>query len=611
MSALTQAATKSSIPNLEAGLKNADVLEVYNPFSISTAIGLQLQTFFTSKDWKQSINLFDHEGFWKDQIGFHWEFKTVQGHTNLLNFLNQNKERVSSMHNFSIEKDTAQFTKGVGNDQLIISFFTFQTDVGRGRGVLRLRQSKDRSWKIFALYTTLEEIKDHPALEGQNRAQGVEHGQHIGRTSWKARRREQIEYMQHSPDVLIVGAGQAGLCASARLKHLGVDALMIDTNSRIGDNWRKRYEFLVLHDPVWYDHLPYIPFPASHPVYTPKDKLADWFEMYASALELNHWMETNIVPNGVSWQEFSKSWKVVLNRGGKEERVLYPKHIIMATGHSGEPNIPTIPGSDHFRGTVVHSSQHTTGGAFKGKKAVVVGCCNSGHDIAQDFYEQGADVTIVQRSSTYVMSSDSINDILFKGLYCEGGPKTEDADLLFKSTPNAVHHEMHKEVTAQIADYDRELLSGLKKAGFNVDMGYDGSGFLMKYYRRGGGYYLDVGASQLIIDGKIKMKQGRQIDHLETDGLVFDDGSKLTADIIVLATGYLNMKSTATKIFGSRVSDRLKEAWGLDEDNELNAMYRPSGHPHFWYMGGNLAHCRSYSLPLALQIKANLLGIYE
>ncbi|EPQ28636.1 uncharacterized protein PFL1_03939 [Pseudozyma flocculosa PF-1] len=618
MAALAQTPQSSTtaLPALDGALKdgpsNAAVAS-QDPLRIVTTVATQLESALSTGDFDAAVQLFDDEGYWKDQIALHWDFKTVQGHAKIGSFLGDNGARARTLNNIQVEKPSAQFTAGIKGEQLVMAFFTFDTDVGKGRGVFRLRKSKNGSWRIFALYTTLQEIRGHEPKLGERRALGVEHGQHVGRKSWKDRRAEEKEYIDRSPEVLIVGAGQAGLSASARLKHLGVDALMIDANKRVGDNWRKRYDFLVLHDPIWYDHLPLLKFPPSHPVYTPKDKLADWFEFYASTLELNHWMETTIVKDSVAYDEAKKQWTVTVRRNtpdGVQERTLHPDHIIMATGHSGEPNMPAFKGADDFKGRLVHSSQHGSGAEFKGKKAIVIGCCNSGHDIAQDFYEQGADVTIVQRSSTYVMSSDSITEILFKGLYCEDGPPTEDADLMFVSTPNPVHQELHKEITAKIADFDKDLLSGLSNAGFKLDMGFDGSGFLMKYYRRGGGYYLDVGASKLIMDGKIKIKQGQEIDHLEPDGVVFADGHKLEADVIVCATGYQNMRTTARKIFGDKVADRLKLAWGLDDDEELSAMYRFSGHPRFYYMGGNLAHCRSYSLPLALQIQAQQLGMY-
>lgn len=380
-------------------------------------------------------------------------------------------------------------------------------------------------------------------------------------------------------------------------------------------NVTNRYHQLVLHDPVWYDHLPYVPFPSHWPIFTPKDKLAEWFEAYAKLLELNVWTQTNL--ESASWDGSKRQWTVNLERkkadGTTEKRTLHPRHVIQATGHSGEMSFPQIKGIEDFKGDrLCHSSQFKGANSdSKGKKAIVVGCCNSGHDIAQDFYEHGYDVTIVQRSSTYIMSSKAGIDVLLGGLYEEGSPDTEDADLIFMSIPNAMLKRMHMDATKEIARRDADLLAGLEKAGFKVDNGPDDAGFFMKYFQRGGGYYIDVGASQLIIDGKIKVKQGQEIAEVKPHGLLFADGSELEADEIVFATGYENMRGTARKIFGDKVADRIKDVWGFDEEGELRTMWRRSGHENFWLFGGNLALCRYFSRMLALQIKAIEEGIMK
>ena len=376
-----------------------------------------------------------------------------------------------------------------------------------------------------------------------------------------------------------------------------------------------RYHQLVLHDPVYYDHLPYIPFPSHWPVFTPKDKLAEWFESYAKLLELNVWTHTNL--KAAKWDGSKRQWTVELERkkmdGTTENRILHPRHIVQATGHSGEMSFPKIKGIDEFKGDrLCHSSQFKGANEnSQGKKAIVVGCCNSGHDIAQDFYEHGYQVTIVQRSSTYVMSSKAGLDVLLEGLYEEGGPETEDADLIFMSFPNAMLKRMHMDATKEIAKRDEKLLVGLEKAGFKLDSGPDDAGFFMKYFQRGGGYYIDVGCSQLIIDGKIKVKQGQEITEVKPHVLAFADSTELEADEIVFATGYENMRGTARKIFGDEIADSVKDVWGFDEEGELRTMWRRTGHPGFWFFGGNLALCRYFSRMLALQIKAMEEGIMK
>ncbi|KAF7947400.1 hypothetical protein EAE96_008488 [Botrytis aclada] len=393
---------------------------------------------------------------------------------------------------------------------------------------------------------------------------------------------------------------------------LGVTSLMVDREERIGDNWRTRYHQLVLHDPVWFDHLPYLPFPENWPVFAPKDKLGDWFEAYVSLLELNAWTQTTIT--NTSWSDQTKQWTVTLERtrnGQKETRIVHPKHIIQATGASGEPYFPShIKGIDTFKGRVVHSSKFpgATESRGKNKKAIVVGCCNSGHNIAQDLYEHGYEVTIVQRSTTYVISSETSADAQ-ANLYGENGIPTFDADMVFHSMPHPVLMKLNVQGTKQVGKIDEKLLQGLEKAGFKLDKGPDDSGLWIKYLQRGGGYYMDVGCSQLIIDGKIKVKQGQEITGIRENGMEFADGSLIEADEIVFATGYLNMRAQCRKIFGDEVADRVKDVWGFDEEGEVRTIWRKTGHEGFWFMGGNLALCRWQSKMLALLIKGLVEGI--
>ena len=239
-----------------------------------------------------------------------------------------------------------------------------------------------------------------------------------------------------------------------------------------------------------------------------------------------------------------------------------------------------------------------------GKKAVVIGTGTSGHDIAHDFYEYGAHTTLIQRSSTYVLNSTTFTRMIFAGTYQEGGPPTEDADLISASTPNLLAGELSRDVTARIAEADKDLLVGLEAAGFKLNCGVNGGGISSLYLHRGGGYYINVGASELIAEGKIALKQGAEITRFTLGGIEFADGTVLEADIVVLATGYQNMRESARRILGDEVVDRVRSVWGLDDEGELCTIWRDSGFPHFWFMGGNLQQCRYFSKFLALQIKA-------
>jgi cation diffusion facilitator CzcD-associated flavoprotein CzcO len=319
--------------------------------------------------------------------------------------------------------------------------------------------------------------------------------------------------------------------------------------------------------------MAYLPFPCNWPLFTPKDKLGDWFEAYASLMELNVWIKSTI--GSASYDDGTKTWTVEIKRQGGN-RTLHPRHVVFATGHAGEAKIPSFADQGTFKGSVYHASLHqdasVTGNA-SGKKVVVVGTGNSGHDIAQNFYENGAEVTMIQRRGTYVISAKMGLFMLHEGMYDEGGPPTEDADIAGQSLPIPVQFLFNIDLTARIAETEKANIDGLTKAGFKLDFGNDKSGIYRKYITRGGGYYIDVGCSQLIIDGKIKVKQSPDgISHFEQDGLVLSDETKLQADIIVLATGYDNMRTSARKIFGDKVADRCKDVWDLDDEGEVNAV---------------------------------------
>src|SRR5687767_9501221 len=471
-------------------------------------------------------------------------------------------------------------------------WFTFETALGRGIGHLRLRGK--HAWTLL---TTLQELK------------GFE---------------EKREFNAPTPSkalfVLIVGGGQGGIALAARFKRLGVPAVVVEKNERAGDSWRKRYKSLCLHDPVWYDHMPYLPFPDHWPVFSPKDKMADWLEMYARVMELDYWCST--LCKRARYDETREEWEVLVMRGG-EPHTLRPKHLVLATGMSGFPYVPKIPGADSFAGRLVHSSQHDGGAAWSGKRCVVVGSGTSAHDICADLYESGAEeVTMIQRAPTIVVRSASLMDLAWGPLYSEQalarGITTEIADLTVASVPFKVLPEMQRPVYSEIRRRDADLYSGLEKAGFQYTFGEDGSGIHSLYLRRGAGYYIETGASKMIIEGKIRLRAGASVTALKEKSVMLSDGTELPADLVVFATGYGSMNQWAAQLISQEVADKVGKVWGLGSDTkadpgpwvgELRNMWKPTQQPNLWFHGGNLMQSRHYSLYLALQLKARLEGI--
>ncbi|KAK1511300.1 flavin-containing monooxygenase [Colletotrichum costaricense] len=561
---------------------------------------------------KDGLSTVFREDAWiRDFLGLSWDFRTINGLDEIATFFKENQPRAGIRQIVPREKGAFQpsFGDPAPGVHWVESMFDFQSSVGRGKGMVRLALEADDTWKAFMLNFTLLELKGFEEAVGVSRPTG-----HVDPKggNWKERRERQVEFVDEDPTVLVIGAGHAGLNIGVRLRNLGLPTLLVDRNEHVGDSWRKRYRTLMTHDPIQYCHLPFIPFPGNWPQFMPKDKLADWLESYAKMMELNIWSSTNI--EETSYNEQEKTWTVKLRRADGTLRTLKPRHIVLATGQAGDPITPTFPGQGDFKGVVYHGSQHQDASLvnnLSSKKVLVVGSGNSSHDICQNFYEVGAaQVTMIQRGGTYVITANKGIFVMHKGMYEEGGPPTEDCDIVAQSIPIPVQFALSTHGTKAITAADQELLDGLNKAGFKLDFGPDGSGIYRKYITRGGGYYIDVGCSQLIVDGKVKVHHSPEgITGFTPNGLKLADGTTLDADIVVLATGYDGMRSSTRNILGDKVADRVKECWDLDEQGEINSIWRSSGHPRFYYMGGNLALCRSYSRLLALQIKAVEEGI--
>lgn len=563
-----------------------------------------------NRDIAGATLLFDAECYWRDLVAFTWTLKTFEGRDEV-------KAMLSATLAAAKPARFAQLGPATEAGGALEAWFGFETGVGRGTGHLRLRKGK-----CWTMLTTLQELKGCEERAGHMRERGVEQGVHPERLSWGERRRQEESQLgiERQPYVLIVGGGQGGLALAARLKRLEVPALVIEKNERAGDSWRKRYRSLVLHDPVWYDHMPYLPYPDHWPVFTPKDKMGDWLEMYARVMELDLWTSAKCLK--AAYDEKAGEWTVQVNRGG-ELLELRPRHLVLATGMSGFPHVPEIPGAQGFGGRIVHSSQFGGGDEWRGKNCVVLGANNSAHDIAADLWEHGAsEVTMVQRSSTVVVTSDALMEHAWGRLYSEGavesGITTEIADLTVASVPFKLLPAFQKPIYDAIRQRDAALYEGLDKAGFHYDFGEDGSGIHSTYLRRGAGYYIDVGASQLVVDGSIKLRSPAHIDRIAEHSVLLSDGTVLPADLIVYATGYGSMNQWAAELISPEVAARVGKCWGLGSNTrhdpgpwvgELRNMWKPTQQPGLWFQGGNLMQARHYSLYLALQLKARLEGL--
>ncbi len=557
------------------------------------------------RDVERLSGLFLSDSHWRDLLAFTWSYTPTEGRRPIAERLVAAQGAIQARgFALALRRTPPRRVMRVGME-VVEAIFSFETAVGLGHGVLRLQLGEpDKAW---ALMTALEEFKDQEEPVGERRPSGAAVSREFGGDNWADRRAKEQAFADREPAVLIIGAGQAGLTTAARLGLLGVDTLCVDTLPRVGDAWRRRYRALALHNQVPINHLPYLPFPPNWPKYLSKDMVADWVETFASAMQCNVWTGTSLV--SADRDEAGAHWHARVRRADGTERTLRPRHLVFANGVAGDPSSPKLPGLDDFGGEVMHTHDYQDGSAWKDKDALVVGVGNSGHDVAQDLHSYGARVTMVQRGSIMVVS---VNSALLNGsVYYDEKLPTEDCDLIAATNTPTLLKRGYQMMTKRQMGLDKELLDGLAARGMKLDDGPDGAGYQMKTRDKHGGYYLNCGCSELIVDGKIGLLQFEDIDRFTADGARMKDGSVKKAALIVMATGYQNQQEVVRALLGNVMAEKVGPVWGVDADGELRNMFRPTPQKGLWFIGGGLAHARINSRYLALQIKAREAGIVE
>ena len=541
--------------------------------------------------------LFMADGHWRDMYAFTWTITPCQGADKIATLMVE-KQATTKARGFTLAggRTPPRRVTRTGHD-LIEAIFQYETEIGRGYGVVRLLAKKPA--KAFQLMTNLHELKGHEEKVGKLRPTGEAYSRNFGGTNWKDQRIASQAYTDREPTVLVVGGGQAGLTVAASLQHLGVDTLVIDRLPRVGDCWRTRYHSLALHNPTDYNHLPYMPFPPNWPVYLPKDMIADWFEAYAWAQEINFWTSTELARG--SYDEASGRWNAVVRNADGIERTVRPKHLIFANGLVGFPHIPELPGLKDFKGDVMHTTEFTTGAQWHGKKALILGTGTSAHDVAQDLHSNGVDATIIQRGKTMVLSIDPSAKLTY-GLYQD--VPVDDGDLLVMTNTLPVFKRNVQLITARMVEHDRKMIDGLLARGFKWHDGEDHTGHNMMIRKRYGGYYLNAGCSELIINGDVGLMQYEQIERFAEGGALLKDGTLKPADLIVLATGFVTQEVLVGKLLGEDIAKKVGPVWGLAPDGEMNNMWKRTAQEGLWFVGGSFANCRIFSRFVALQIKA-------
>lgn len=546
--------------------------------------------------------LFAEDAHWRDLVAITWSVTPSDSRKNVADTLLRYQPRIQAK-NFRIAEGRTPPRRVVRAGRNVIeALFQFETAAGRCIGVLRLPiETPGQAW---VMSTSLRELKGFEEAVGPRRPEG-DSTRIFGGEAWGIRREKEQQFEDRDPTVLIVGGGHNGLALAARLRMLGVESLVVERLPRVGDVWRRRYSALALHNEIELNHLPYMPFPANWPKYLPKDMLGDWIEAYAKAMECNVWTATEFVHG--RYDEERGVWTAkVRNRDGTE-RTLHPRHLVFANGVVGEPKMPDIPTLKDFKGTLVHAQGFESGAPWRGKKAIVIGVGNSAHDIAQDLHGHGASVKMVQRSSVTVFSvkAASINH----AIHYKEKLSLEDSDLIATAGTFQVQLRGYQLSTQKMLEIDKDLLAGLKARGFKWDIGPQGGGHQMKIRGNHGGYYLNVGCSDLIVNGEIGLIQHGDIDKYVPEGILMKDGRVEEADLIVAATGYQAPLEVVRDLLGDSIAEKVGPIWGLDEGGEMRNMYKPTPQRGLWFTGGGFAQGRIWSHYVALQIKAHEAGL--
>ena len=568
-----------------------------------------LDEFFTCIKLRKHARIgemFAQKACWRDIVSFTWNIITVSGRRNIVDMVKVTSGWVEVF-------DWKIVGEIVTEDNLISCWFVFTTSVAQCKGKLSLIDGK-----CTVFFTVIEELVGHEEPIFARRAVGHVNKAIKGRKTWFEISKEEKSCLGYEvqPYVVIVGGGQGGIALAARLKMMNVPTIVVDKNLKPGDSWRNRYESLYLRNTLWQNHLPYLEFPDNWPVYMSKDQMADWLEMYVKVMDLNYWSSTVCV--GATYLPDLQKWNITVNREGNTIQI-NPKHLVIATGLSGLPRIPEVEGSQLFKGVICHSSDFQSGKKFNNKKCVVVGSNNSAHDICMDLWENGADVTMLQRSETLVVRAETFfSRSKYTQKKADIGLTTNELDVEGAAIPYQVMREQMISEWSEIAKNDSDYYSRLVDAGFLVTFGQDGSGLEMMYMYRGSGYYIDVGATELIVNGDIKLNSGVTVDKICQEGIILSDGTSMNADLIVYATGYQSMNSWVEKLISKDIASKVGRCWGLGSgtkydpgpwEGELRNMWKPTSQDGLWFHGGGLTQSRLYSRYLAIQLKARLENI--
>lgn len=451
----------------------------------------------TRNSYDRFPELFLDDCWWRDFVSLHWDFSTKHGQHDIIQHLTAAPSRPSALEPIQLGGLKPLLVQ-LPDMVWIQGGFTFKTQHGRGRGLAKLLNVGGADeWKAWTVFSQLESLDFQRELEEQKSLNPAALGRRLSQTNGV---HEPVAPTDDEVQVLIVGAGQAGLSLGVRLKSMGIRTLLVDRHARLGDAWRSRYRSLMMNTPTYTDHPPFMKIPENWPRWLSRDAAADFLEHYGQIMGVDVITDADVTE--VNYDEKQKLYRAILKKkmDGGWSREITARQVVLATGvYSDTPVLPDLAGQDQFRGQLYHSSKHESAEEMAGvrdKRVIIVGAGSSAHDIAQDFVNAGARaVSIVQRSAIYYLSAESSEAVQLM-LWNMDGLTTDEADLIGNATPLAVIRTMSIGMTRIMTERDRAMIAGLREAGMVLKTGDDDDGYGLADYQliKGGNFYLDQGA---------------------------------------------------------------------------------------------------------------------
>ncbi|EJD52107.1 FAD/NAD(P)-binding domain-containing protein [Auricularia subglabra TFB-10046 SS5] len=529
----------------------------------------------------------DSGGYWRDLLCLSSTVRSLNGRHEIAEFL-RSQGTAAVLRDVSIEGGDGSWVPQhfqpfpslpTTREGVLSSFrFTLSNPAAVGRGLVRLIKAEDGSWKVATLLTKLVDFVGHEEVPGYRPPTS---GGDAELQTFQGRMAAKQNAILKQLDVLIgvdlvaVGAGQSGVMLAARLWQNGLNALVVDKFPRVGDSWRTRYPSLALHSGI-----------------------GDFMEYYATSQEICVW-GSSCLDGHPTFDAATEKWSVNVNRGGHIV-TLNPSHLVMATGATGRPSLPRVDGLSKFTGTWYHAHDHEGAAPHKGKRVIIVGAGNTGADLAVDFARHGAaSIVMVQRDSTAIMKRDTAKALLFDQAFPDSRSVSE-SDFAGESMSLGFQNRISASGgTAFMKQLDADMFARLEAAGYKTNQGEQFGkgeigvfGVLGERYR---GIYLDVGCVQLITDGTVRIKQGVTVTAAEEHGLIYSDGSKEPADVLVFATGYEAPNESMHHLLGADIARQLGPIWGTNGEGELQGSYLPHPHPNLWMAMGGISQTRVYT----------------